>query len=324
MKFDQCCRLTGRKTWRACGHRAQLAAPLRRNWVLVASLLPFASAYGAQTQSSTEPVAVLRDILTASCSQDSKHFATFLTARNQTAFAAMTPAAQSTLLKRFVLLDQAGTPKPEAEHSGSVVIDCVTPATTTQLEIGKAEIHDNIAYLPLAVKDTADTGNTNTRRVIMGLVRENNQWKLLSLGLLLLDLPTLAEEWDRAEIQNNEKAAIQSLKDLAAAIEKYRVRYTHLPQTLTELGPNGKGEAKSDHAGLVSADLAAGRKNGYSFRYVIVGANEVGAPAIYELAAIPVEYGRTGTHSFFRDGNGVVHAGDHQGAVGNVKDPAIE
>jgi hypothetical protein len=293
-------------------------------WVFVALFLPFATASGAQTEKPMDPVSVLRDILVASCSQDSKRFGTFLTVRNQTAFAAMTPTAQSTLLKRFVLLDQAGTPREEAEHSGTVILDCVTPTTTTQLQIGKPELHDNIAYLPLTVKDSAATDNTNTRRVVMGLVRENNQWKLLSLGVLLLDIPTLAEEWDRAEIQNNEKAAIASIKELAAAIEKYRVTYTHLPQTLAELGPTGKGEAKSNHAGLVTADLAAGRKNGYSFRYVIVGANAVGAPAIYELAAIPIEYGRTGTHSFFRDGSGALHAGDHQGAVGNVKDATVE
>jgi len=235
----------------------------------------------------------------------------------------MTPAAQSTLLKRFVLLDQAGTPRSEPDQSGNTIVDCVTPSVTTQLQIGKPEIHDNVAYLPLSVKDSTDTGNANMRRVVMGLVRENNQWKLLSLGLLLLDLPTLAEEWDRAEIQNNEKSAIASLKELAAAVEKYRVTYTHLPETLAELGPV-KGEPKSDRAGLVPADLASGRKNGYLFRYVIVGANEVGAPAVYELAAMPVEYGRTGTHSFFRDGTGALHAGDHQGAVGNLKDPIIE
>jgi hypothetical protein len=292
-------------------------------WVFVALFLQCSSAYGAQAERSTDPASVLRDILTASCSQDSQRFGAFLTARNQTAFAAMTPAAQSTLLKRFVLLDQAGTPRSETDHSGNVVVDCVTPSVTTQLQIGKPEIHDNIAYLPLSVKDSADTGNANTRRVVMGLVRENNQWKLLSLGLLLLDLPTLSEEWERAEIQNNEKSAVASLKELAMAIEKYRVTYTRLPQTLAELGPP-KGEAKSERAGLVAADLAAGRKDGYSFRYVIVGANDVGAPAIYELAAIPAEYGRTGTRSFFRDGTGVLHAGDHQGAVGNVKDPAIE
>jgi len=292
--------------------------------VCLALLLSLAPTRAAQADQSNDPATVLRDILMSSCSQDSKRFAGFLTARNASAFAVMTPAAQATLLKRFVLLDQVGNPRSQADASGNLVVFCVTPAVTTQLEIGRPEIRDNVAYLPLVVKDATDTTDANSRRVIMGLVREDSQWKLLSLGLLLLDLPTLAEEWDRAEIQNNEKSAVASIKELSVAIEKYRVSYTRLPQTLAELGPPDKGAPKSDRAGLVEADLASGRKDGYAFRYVIVGANDVGAPAIYELAAIPVDYGRTGTRSFFRDGKGVLHGGDHRGAVGTLMDPKIE
>ncbi len=291
--------------------------------VLLALLLPLPSAR-AQTAPANDPAAVLRDILMASCSQDSKRFGGYLTVRNAGAFAAMTPAAQTTLLKRFVLLDESGTPRAQTDGAENLVVLCVTPSVTTQLQIGKPEIRDNVAYLPLTVKDVTDTTDSNARRVIMGLVRENNQWKLLSLGLLLLDLPTLAEEWDRAEIQNNERSAIAALKELSAAIEKYRVTYTRLPQNLAELGPPAKGEPKGDHAGLVENNLASGRKDGYSFRYVIVGANDVGAPAIYELAAIPVEYGRTGNRSFFLDGKGVLHAADHKGGVGTLMDPKIE
>ncbi len=286
--------------------------------------LPQVFTRAAQNAQDNDPVAVLRDILMTSCSQDSKRFGGYLTVRNAAAFAVMTPAAQTTLLKRFVLLDQAGNPRSEKDASGNLLVFCVTPTVTTQLQIGKAEIRDNVAYLPLVVKDATDTMNANARRVVMGLVRENNQWKLLSLGLLLLDLPSLAEEWDRAEMQNNEKSAIASIKELTAAIEKYRVTYTRLPQTLAELGPPDKGAPNNERAGIVDAGLASGRKDGYSFRYVIVGANNVGAPAIYELAAIPMEYGRTGTRSFFRDGTGTLHAGDHQGAVGSLMDPKVE
>lgn len=282
------------------------------------------SVKAAQPDPNEDPVIVLRDILMASCSQDSKHFGEFLTVRNAAAFTALTPAARTTLLKRFVLLDQAGTPRAQSDPSGNLMVLCTTPTVTTSLQIGKPEIRDNVAYLPLVVKDAAESTDANARRVTMGLVRENKQWKLLSLGLLLLDLPTLAEEWDRAEIQTNEKSAIASIKELSAAIEKYRVTYTRLPQTLAELGSPEKGAPKNDRAGLVGADLAAGRKDGYSFRYVIVGANDVGAPAVYELAAIPIEYGRTGTRSFFRDSTGTLHAGDHQGAVGTLLDPKIE
>jgi hypothetical protein len=293
---------------------------------IVASILVLSQSFacGAQGESSSDPAMVLRNILMASCSQNSRRFNEYLTARNATAFATMTPAAQMTLLKRFVLIDEIGNPRAQVDAAGNPSVFCVTPGVTTQLQIGKPEIRDNVAYLPLVVKDVTDTADANTRRVVMGLVRENSQWKLLSLGLLLLDLPTLAEEWDRAEIQNNEKSAVASIKELAVALEKYRVTYARLPQSLADLGPPATGAPKSDHAGLVDAETAAGRKDGYSFRFVIVGANEVGAPAIYQLAAIPIEYGRTGNRSFFRDGTGTVHGGDHQGAVGTILDPKIE
>lgn len=291
---------------------------------LIAFLLSLPRPAAAQIAPNSDPATVLRDILVASCSEDTKRFSSYLTARNSAAFAAMASTSQNALLKRFVLVDQLGTPETETDKSGNLLVRCATSSVTTKLQIGKPEIHDNVAYLRLSVTDAKNPAASESRSVVMGLVRENNQWKLLSLGLLLLDLPTLAEEWDRQEIQTNETSAVTSLKELAAAIEKYRVTYTHLPQTLTELGPPKPGVAKSDRAGLVSSDLAAGRKDGYSFRYVIVGANDLGAPAVYELAAIPVEYGRTGTRSFFRDGSGAIHAGDHQGSVGTTVDPKVE
>jgi hypothetical protein len=278
----------------------------------------------AQAQTGTTPTETLRSILTAACSEDAKQFSANLTSRNAEAFANMTNAAQTTLLKRFVLLDNAGQPRVETDQQGILTVYCVTPEITTQMQLGKIEVRDNLAYLPLIAKDTTDTANANARRITMGLVKENGQWKLLSLGLLLLDLPSLAEEWDRAEIQNNEKSAVAAVKELSAAIEKYRVTYTHLPGTLAELGPAEKGAAKSDQAGLLEKQLAGGRKDGYMFRYVIIGANDSGAPAKYALAAIPIEYGRTGTRSFYRDATGVIHAADHQGAVGTQTDPKLE
>jgi hypothetical protein len=277
-----------------------------------------------QAQSGTAPVDTLRSILTAACSQDTNRFSENLTVRNAGAFAHMTKAAQTTLLKRFVLLDQAGQPRVETGEQGSLTIFCVTPEVTSQMQFGKVELRDNLAYLSLLVKDSSDSTDANARRITMGLVRENGRWKLLSLGLLLLDLPTLGEEWDRAEIQNNEKSALASVKELSTAIEKYRVTYTHLPGTLGELGPPEKGTVKSDQAGLIEKELADGRKNGYLFRYVIVGANDSGAPAKYEIAAIPIEYGRTGTRSFYRDSSGTLHAADHQGSVGTQLDPKVE
>lgn len=294
----------------------------RNAFLLVLSFVAFAGANGIlAAEAPTEPATTLRDILMAACSHDLRQFSTHLTVRNAEAFARLTPAAQTTLLKRFVLLDSVGTPNADADEKGNVTVTCTTERVSTQMEIGKAEVRENLAYVPLVLNSDATEAG---RRVLMGLVRENGQWRLLSLGLLLLDLPSLGEEWDRAEIQTNEKSAVESMHELTTAIEKYRVTYTRLPESLAALGPPAKGSATIDEAGLVSADLAAGRKDGYAFRYVIVGANNSGAPAKYELAAIPIAYGRTGVVSFFRDASGTIHHGDHKGAVGTAADRKVD
>jgi len=260
----------------------------------------------------------------AACSQNVPEFNHALTLRNAEAFARMTPAARSTFLKRFVLLDKPGEPNAEQGASGVLIVHCKTPEITTEMEIGKAELRENIAYLPLSVRDASSSGDSPDHKVTMGLVRESGQWKLLSLGLLLLDLPSLEQEWDRAEIKANEQSALASIQKLADAVESYRKTYTRLPDAIKALGPSTDKTPKPEHAGLIESDLVQGRKDGYIFRYVIVGATTSGAPAKYELAAIPGEYGRSGLRSFFRDSSGAVHAADHQGAIGSGVDPPVD
>lgn len=277
----------------------------------------------AQSDPSAEPALALRDTLIAACSQNSTDFARSLTVRNAQAFSRLTPATRSTFLKRFVLLDNPGQPRAEFDASGNLNVFCVTPDFTTQMHIGKPELRDNLVYLPLTIGDAAAPLDPDSHRVLITLVRENGQWKLLSLGLLFLDLPSLGEEWDRAEISKNEQSAIDSMKQLSEAVETYRRTYTRLPEALAVLGPPSQGQAKSEKADLITKELSDGRKDGYSFRYVVVGANTTGAPAKYELAAIPVEYGRTGKLSFFRDASGLLHGADRHGAIGGVTDPAL-
>jgi len=277
----------------------------------------------AQSASPADPTDTLRDILFAACSQNSTEFARSLTIRNAQAFSRMTPATRTTLLKRFVLLDKPGQPRAEIDASGNLNVYCATSDVITQMQIGKPELHDNLAFIALTLTNAAASNEDDSHRVLMGLVREDGQWKLLSLGLLMLDLPSLGEEWDRAEIKNNEQSAIDSMKILTDAVESYRKTHARLPDSLAVLGPPPKAPAKSEKADLIGAELAEGRKDGYSFRYVIVGANASGAPARYELAAIPIEYGRTGLRSFFRDALGVLHGTDRRGAVGSVTDPKV-
>jgi hypothetical protein len=300
--------------------------------VLTALLVPLASGASAQESSANPatpaaspngPSAALRDVLTAACSQSQNEFARFLTARNKESFSRMAPAARVAFMKRFVLLNEPGQPAVTANPAGRPLVRCDTPAGAAEIQIGGADTRDNVAFLPVDLRDATDSSGASAIQVNMGLVRENGEWKILSLGLVLLDLPSLELEWDSAEADKNEQAAIESLKDIAEAVERYRRKYTRLPDSLSSLGPPLHGPQNAEAADLITGDLATGMKNGYSFRYVIVGASGLGAPAKFEIAATPLNYGRTGHRSFFRDAAGTLRGADRQGAVGAASDPRL-
>ena len=273
---------------------------------------------------STGPAVALRDVLSAACSQTQTEFARFLTTRNKEAFSRMTPAARVALMKRIVLLNEPGKATASTNPSGRPIVRCATPEVTTEMQIGGTEFRDNLAFLPMELYRATDTAGGDVRQITMGLVREDGEWKLLSLGLLLLDLPALEIEWDAAEMGSTESSAVETLKKISEAVEAYRRKYSRLPDSLPSLGPPLRGAATTENAGLIDFDLATGMKNGYAFRYVIVGASTVGAPAKYELSATPLHYGQTGQRSFFRDSNGGLHGADRKGAVGSEADPKVE
>ena len=287
---------------------------------------PEQNAAGAAVAASNQdrPDGALGSALAAACSQNQAEFGRFLTVRNRESFSRMTAAARVALMKRFVLLGEPGKATVSANPSGRPMVRCETPGATTEMQIGGADVRDNVAFLPLELHDVADSTGASARQINMGLVREEGQWKLLSLGVLLLDLPELEVEWDESEIDATEKDALQSLKTIAAAVESYRGKHLHLPESLENLASPPHGTPGIHAAGLLDADLAKGTKNGYTFRYVIAGGSDVGAPAKYELSATPLHYAQTGRRSFFRDSNGVVHAADHRGAVGSESDPKVE
>jgi hypothetical protein len=271
------------------------------------------------------PSAALRDLLASACAHDEGQFEKFLTARNLESFSRLTATARTDLMKRFVLLDGVGKAALSANPSGRPTIRCTTVDGTAEIQLGGTDLRDNIALLPVDIRDASDPDNPgggDPHHILMGLVRENSAWKILSVGMLFLDLPSLEVEWDQAAIGGNEQGALSDLKMIDAAIESYRKTYSRLPDSLAKLAPGSKVSA--DAAALLDPQLAGGQHNGYAFRMVIVGANNIGAPAQFELSATPAIYGRTGRISFFRSSDGKYHAADHHGAVGHSIDPVVE
>jgi hypothetical protein len=289
-----------------------------KRWTGSASaLLLFAVALAlparAQEGQEASPAAALTSALAAACRQNEAQFAHYLTAENAARFRDLSPSEQSAFLKRLVLVDQAGHALVSSDAQGHAVLRCDTPAATVEFRFGAERVHENLAFIPVEVG--------NGQRIEFGMVREGGGWRMLSLGLLLLDLAELKKEWAREDLEARETAAIRTLLAFADALRTYQRAFGNLPESLEQLGPAPKEGVSPDAAGLVDAELAAGKKGSYLFRYrILPGGGGTG----FELAAVPAEYGTSGRRSFFLDASGKLHGVDKQGAVATDTDPVIE
>jgi hypothetical protein len=269
----------------------------------------------AEEGQETNPSAALTSALLGACRQNEAAFARYLTADNAAAYLKLPEEQRRELMKRLVLVSDAGRPLLSSDADGNTIIRCSSPSVTAELRLGKERVRENLAFVPLDI---------DGRQVEIGLVREGGGWRLLSVGLLLLDIPALQKQWEVAELEAREEAAMAALRRLAAAIRQYREAFGALPEQLEQLGPAKKEGVSPERAQLVEEELASGIQGGYRFRYRILPAPDANSPPGFELAATPVDYGRTGRRSFFLDAEGRMRGGDKQGAVATSADPLVE
>jgi len=281
---------------------------------LFSSLLSSSSAKAQEGQESSASAA-LTAALVAACRHNEATFARYLTGESTEAFLALPKQQREDVMKRFILLSEPGRPLLSDDREGRTVLRCSTPGTTGEMHIGRERVRENLAFVPVEV--------TGERSIEFGMIREGGGWRILSLGLLLVNIPELARQWAAAELSAKEAEAILLLRRLADAVRRYRDAFGRLPESLAQLGPAPPEGVSPEAAQLVDAELASGEKAGYRFRYRIrpeAGGDEPG----FELAATPVEYGQSGRRSFFLDSSGGLRGGDKQGAVATPADPLIE
>ncbi len=279
-------------------------------------LLMFLSAAPLRAQDGTEsdPGSALAAALSAACRANEPHFANYLTQHNAAAFKALPADQRTSLLQRFSLVGEAGKPLLDSDPQNHIILRCQTPEATTEFRFGDPRVHENLAFVPVNVVDGQQTQ--------FGLVRENGGWRLISLGLVLLDIPQLSKQWAESDIAAHEDAAVATLRGLADAIETYHRAYGKLPDSLAQLGPAPKDQISPEQASLVNEHLAAGSTAGYRFRYRIVSSSEP-ENQTFELAAVPEAYGKTGRRSFFMDAAGKIHAADKHGELATADDSLV-
>jgi len=284
-------------------------------WILIAALFGAAPPSAAQGSQESGPAAALSAALTAACRADQAHFANYLTPDNASAFRALPEEQRAAFLARFSLTDEAGKTLISTDAQNHTVLRCEAPQVTVEFRFGDVRTSENLAFIPVTVEASQQTE--------FGLVRESGGWRLLSLGLVLLDIPQLSKQWAQKREASREDAALAALSALKDAVETYRRAFGKLPESLAQLGPAPKDEISPDQASLVDEHLAAGSGGGYHFRYRIVPAAEQNDEK-FELAATPDDYGKTGRRSFFLDSDGKVHGADRHGSVAAADDPLIE
>jgi hypothetical protein len=266
----------------------------------------------AQDSSAPDPAAALTDVLSAACRGDQTVFANSFTNDNAAAFRALPAEERKRLLQRFSLSEDIGKPLLSSDQDNHTVLRCERPGGTTEFRFGDAQVHNNLAFIPVSV--------VNSQSADFGLVREGQDWKLLSLGLVLLDIKQLSLQWAEEDMSEREDAAAGALETLSDAVDSYQQKYGKLPASLAELGPTSSKETSAQQAALVSAELAAGDEGGYRFRYrVSLSADSAGDR--YVIEAVPENYGTTGRRSFFRDSTGKIHGADNNGAAATADDP---
>jgi hypothetical protein len=271
-----------------------------------------------------DAVSALVGALSAACRANEAEFANYLTADNAAAFHALAPDQRTAFLKRFSLSDEAGKPLISSDPQNRTVFRCITAEQSAEFRFGNAKTHENLSFIPVTVVDAQQTQ--------FGLVRENGGWRLLSLGLVLLDIPQLSKEWAESDLAASEDAAIATLHSLADAIHTYHDAYGKLPVSIAQLGPAPKDQISDEQASLVDAKLAAGSVGGYRFQYRVAAAapepTDGAEPArpsdpTFELAATPENYGKSGRRSFLLDKAGKLHGADRNGDMATADDPAI-
>jgi hypothetical protein len=264
-------------------------------------------------QEASDPAAALSAAIVAACRDNEAQFLNYFTADNATAFRALPAEQRAAFLKRFSLSELPGKPLSSTDQQNHAMLLCQTPSGTVQYHFGAPRVHENLAFIPVSVVDGEQAD--------FGLVRENGGWRLLSLGLVLLDIPQLARQWAQDDLRANEDSTIDTLRGLAEAIQTYSRAFGKLPESLADLRPAPKGQISPDQASLISADLASGKQNGYEFRYRIVP-DPSGNDTNFELAATP-ETSQKSRRSFFLDTAGKIHGADKHGTVATSDDPVI-
>jgi hypothetical protein len=141
---------------------------------------------------------------------------------------------------------------------------------------------------------------------------QEGEWRLTEIAAgegANFEDPKFLASLDSAPANASESSAVGRIRTLNTAIVSYETSFPEhgVPDALSNLGSNGteQHEPSAEHAMLIDDTLACSPiciKAGYSIQYHRL------SKEAYVIIARPVNYGDSGTRSFFTDESGVIRA----------------
>jgi hypothetical protein len=171
-----------------------------------------------------------------------------------------------------------------------------------------------------------------SQMVIVAMHLEGNDWRIDDFGpweKTNLHLPQLVHQPTQAE--KNEAAAQTTLHTMVTALVSYALQYRWLgyPSRLGFLAGHAGEQPSAEHAALLDESFAAEPliRDGYEFRYTLTRTG--GAPLFpnalpmyemvdagsFQILATPVEFGRTGSRSYFINSNRMTSTSENRPAT---------
>ncbi len=123
---------------------------------------------------------------------------------------------------------------------------------------------------------------------------------LIVIAIILIILTVAVPKLTNIRRSGQEMAAIVALKTLHTAQTQYYSQYGTYATSLTQLGPPANGAASAAGAEIIDRDLAGGEKGGFKFTLQPT-------PTGYAVTAVPMQFGTSGTHTYFTDQSQSIH-----------------
>ena len=199
------------------------------------------------------------------------------------------------------------------------MVRCDAGGAVTELRLGAAEIAENLAFVAVEAR----AGGEQLARSASDWCAKPDEWRLISVGLLMLDLPAMSHEWAEADVRASEVAAVAALHKIADALDIYRRAFDRLPESLEQLGPAPKEGLSPDRAALAGRGPGRGRKRRLPLplRHRALGRRHRRAPSAISWPdslwpPLPCNTAsRRGRRSFYLDSAGTLRGADKQGEV---------